>query len=120
MLSAATLLASAGHRLPEEDTPNVYVRMYVCMYARTYVHTYVRMYVYTYIYTYVCIYIYICPCVCIYIYMCMCVYIDSRWKVLCIEFSVQCCTLRPKAQDEGPVYGAYETTSATVGGNYSA
>ena len=45
---------------------------------------------------------------------------NRRPKVCCIEFSVQYCTLRPKTQDEGPVYGAYKTTSATVGGNYSA
>ena len=37
-----------------------------------------------------------------------------RRKVFCIEFSMQCCTLRPKTQDEGPVYGAYKTTSATI------
>ena len=63
-------------------------------------------------------------CICIYTYIYVniytCVYIYSRRKVFCIEFSVQCCTLRPKAQDEGPVYGANKTTSATVGGNYSA
>ena len=41
---------------------------------------------------------------------------NRRRKVFCIEFSAQCCTLRPKAQDEGPVYRAYKTTSATVGG----
>ena len=35
--------------------------------------------------------------------------------MLCIERSVQCCTLRPKVQDEAPVYGAYDkTTSPTV------
>ena len=33
---------------------------------------------------------------------------NRRRKVFCIEFSVQCCTLRPKTQDEGPVYGAYK------------
>ena len=47
-------------------------------------------------------------------YACSCLGTYRRRKVFCIEFSVQCCTLRPKTQDEGPVYGAYETTSATV------
>ena len=36
-----------------------------------------------------------------------------RRKILCIDRGVQCCTLRPKVQDEGPVYGAYKTTSQT-------
>ena len=67
------------------------------------------IYIYTYMYTYTCIHIYIY------------IYIYRRRKIFCIEFSVQCCTLRPTTQDKGPVYGAYKTSSAaTVGGNYSA
>ena len=34
-----------------------------------------------------------------------------RQNILCIERSVQCCTLRPKVQDAAPVCGAYNTTS---------
>ena len=34
--------------------------------------------------------------------------------MLCIENSEQRCTLRPKVQDEGPVYGAYKATFQTV------
>ena len=37
-----------------------------------------------------------------------------RREMICIERSVQCCTLRPKVQDEGPVCGAYKTASAAV------
>ena len=65
-------------------------------YVRVYIHIYIYIHTYTYMYMY------------------------RRRKVFCIEFSVRCCTLRPKTQDEGPVYGAYKTTPATVGGNYSA
>ena len=37
-----------------------------------------------------------------------------RRNILCVERSVQCCTLRPKVQDKGTVYVAYKTTSPTV------
>ena len=43
-----------------------------------------------------------------------------RRNILCIELSVQCCTLRPKEQDDAPVYGAYKTIFPTVGGTYYA
>ena len=54
--------------------------------------------------------------ICMHVYIYIYIYTYRRRKVFCIEFSAQCCTLRPKAQDEGPVYRAYKTTSATVGG----
>ena len=38
-----------------------------------------------------------------------------RLKCLYVERRVQCCTLRPEVQDEGPVYGAYKTTSPING-----
>ena len=64
---------------------------------------YIYIYIYTHIYTYIYIYIYI--------YM----KTHHRLKCLYVERRVQCCTLRPEVQDEGPVYGAYKTTSPING-----
>ena len=60
--------------------------------------------------------------ICVYVstYVYIYIYTYRRRKLFCIEFSVRCCTLHPKTQDEEPVYGAYKATSATIGGNYSA